>query len=64
MGADASEIAMAIPFPRNDRLRSRGPAVEIEAFTRYEFSGRQGNYSTFTWNWWHFDAVDHDRRNP
>ncbi|PKL27950.1 MAG: alpha-amylase [Spirochaetae bacterium HGW-Spirochaetae-2] len=64
MGADTSEIALATPFPRNDRTRAKGPAVEIEAFTRYVFPGRRGKYSTFTWNWWHFDAVDHDKRNP
>lgn len=64
MGADGREVVKAAPFARDDRSRPKGEAKEIEAYTSFTFPGRDGRYSDFTWHWHHFDAVDHDARDP
>jgi len=60
MGADASELASATPFPQDDRLRPRGDPRQIRSYTHFQFAGRQKKYSDFEWHWRHFDAVDYD----
>jgi alpha-amylase len=64
MGADAKEVVKATAYPRNDRNTPKGALEEIEAYTRFTFDKRAGRYSDFTWSWHHFDAVDHNARNP
>ena len=49
-GADGTEDVRAIPFPQDDRLRAVGPTRAIRAHTRFEFPGRRGQYSAFTWD--------------
>ncbi len=63
-GADGTEDVRAVPYPQDDRLRAVGPVRSILAHTRFEFPGRPGQYSAFTWNASHFDAVDYDALNP
>lgn len=64
VGADATELVRATPFPQDDRLHAKGPSREIRAYTRFQFPGRQGKYSSFSWSASHFDAVDYDELNP
>jgi len=64
MGGDATELVRATPFPQDDRLRPKGETREIEAFTHFSFPGRKRKHSAFEWHARHFDAVDHDHRNP
>jgi len=63
MGGDAVETPKATPFPQDDRLNPKGGLQEIKTYTHYNFPGRQGKYSNFEWNWWHFDAVDYNEYN-
>ncbi len=64
MGGDATERCLATPYRRSDRLHPAGGQREISAYTSFTFSGRAGLYSTFTWSWRHFDAVDYDKLHP
>ncbi|MGM3304648.1 alpha-amylase [Anabaena sp. WFMT] len=60
MGGDGKEVAKATPFSQDDRLNPKGGQRDINAYTHFAFSGRQGKYSDFQWHWRHFDAVDYD----
>ena len=62
MGGDQIETMNATPFPQDNRLQPKGDLHEIESYTHFTFPGRQGQYSTFEWHWWHFDAVDYNAR--
>lgn len=64
MGGDQAEPCLATPYRRGDRIHPKGELKEIHAYTRFNFPGRAGRYSSFTWNWQHFDAVDYDHANP
>ena len=57
-GADAKEKVTAVRVARDDRNREIGADVEIEAWTRFTYPGRNGAHSDFTWRWFHFDGVD------
>lgn len=59
-GADATERVWAVPVDRDNRNIETGPAREIEAWTRFAFPGRGGQYSTMQWSAQHFDSVDYD----
>ena len=62
IGADATEIARAIPYDKNNRRYAKGGMRDIESWTKFYFPGRNEKYSNFKWNWWHFDAVDYDAK--
>ncbi|NJD37527.1 MAG: alpha-amylase [Geobacter sp.] len=64
MGGDTAENCRATPYRRVDRLHPAGEQREISAYTAFTFPGRAGAYSSFTWSWRHFDAVDYDERHP
>ena len=64
MGADATELVRATPFPSDDRLRPKGAPRDIRAYTSFRFPGRRGKHSRFEWNASHFDAVDFDDLRP
>lgn len=65
-GADATELVWAVRVDSNNRNNEYGSDVEIAAWTKFDFAGRQSyfdaegtqNYSGFTWSWYHFDGVD------
>ena len=61
-GADATEAVTAIPVSQDNRNIEIGPAREIDVWTSFSFPGRGDTYSSFKWNWSHFDAVDFDQR--
>jgi alpha-amylase len=64
MGADSKERVKATPFPQENRLQPKGDLQEIETYTHFHFPGRHGQYSSFEWHWYHFDAVDYNAYNP
>lgn len=59
-GADEIEKTYAVKDDENDRTKTIGPIRKIEAWTKFDFWGRNGKYSNFKWNWTHFDGVDYD----
>ena len=59
MGADELEEVMAIKCDWEDRTKE-GEARIIKAATKFTFPGRNNKYSSFKWNWTHFDGVDYD----
>jgi len=62
IGGDATELTQATPFLQDDRLHPVGEMREVQAYTHFSFPGRRGQYSSFEWHWWHFDAVDYDAK--
>jgi alpha-amylase len=63
MGGDLTETPKATPYSQADRLNPKGRLQEVKTYTHFNFAGRQGKYSDFTWHWWHFDAVDYSEYN-
>ncbi|HYC06030.1 MAG TPA: alpha-amylase [Azospirillaceae bacterium] len=58
LGADASETVQVQEVASNDRTRTVSAPFNKQVWTRFTFPGRAGKYSTFQWNWIHFDGVD------
>ncbi|MCH5281394.1 MAG: alpha-amylase [Lachnospiraceae bacterium] len=66
MGADEKEWVNAVEDQAGNRLEVISGEKQIEAWTKFTYSGRGGKYSDFTWNAVHFDGVDwddHEKRN-
>lgn len=63
MGGDQPEVMKATPYAQDDRRQPKGPPQEIKSYTHFTFPGRKGKYSTFEFNWQHFDAVDFNDYN-
>ncbi|KXN84750.1 Glucan 1,4-alpha-maltohexaosidase [Leucoagaricus sp. SymC.cos] len=61
-GGDATEKAYAIPSNPENRLKNAGEMREIETWTVFNYSGRNGKYSNFKWNQSHFTGVDFDQK--
>jgi alpha-amylase len=57
-GADRTEWVKAIRVKNENHNFTIGEEVWIEAFTEFNFSGRNGKYSKFRWNHEHFSGVD------
>ena len=64
MGGDQVEVCRATPYARGDRIHPKAASREIQAYTGFSFTGRQGRHSPFQWRWQHFDAVDYDQLHP
>lgn len=60
MGADGSEIVLVQEGLSTNRNRDIGRKKKIRAWTKFEFPGRAGKYSTFEWNARHFSGTDWD----
>lgn len=60
MGADGCERVNALETAENNRNQSVSNIKEISAWTIFDFPGRAGKYSDFTWNSSHFNGVDWD----
>lgn len=60
MGADGCERVNAVEVAENNRNQTIGATKEISAWTIFDFPGRGGKYSDFTWNQSHFNGVDWD----
>ncbi len=62
MGADEVEEVDAVENFRTDRTEEITPVQSIEAWTKFTFPGRGGQYSDFVWDWTCFSGVDWDER--
>ena len=60
LGADECEEVLAIQDDVNNRNVSLTSAVPIKAWTKYTFPGRGDKYSSFKWNYTHFNGTDWD----
>jgi len=60
---DEKETFMAREVDPYDRTKTISESYEIEAWTKFTFPGRGGQYSTFKWNWNHFSGTDFNARN-
>ncbi len=61
-GADGTEAFMAQEVNPDNRHENVSAPYEIEGWTLFEFPGRKGKYSDFTWHWYHFSGTDCDAR--
>lgn len=62
-GADYSEVFRAVQVDENDRNKEISDVHNIEAWTGFDFPGRNGKYSEFKWNFQHFSGVDFDQKS-
>lgn len=58
--ADYSEPAIAVKVDPKDRRKDIGKPEKIEAWTGFDFKGRNGVYSPMRWNKSHFTGTDYD----
>ena len=57
-GADETESVTAVRVARDNRNHEFGGDVNIDAWTKFDFTARANKYSSFKWRWYHFDGVD------
>ncbi len=62
-GADFTECFMAQEVAEDNRHENVSEPYEIEGWTGFNFPGRKGRYSDFTWCWHHFSGTDKDERS-
>uniref|UniRef100_UPI00389B3A89 Amylase n=1 Tax=Bacillus sp. KSM-K38 TaxID=129736 RepID=UPI00389B3A89 len=62
MGADFTEAVQAVQVNPTNRWQDISGAYTIDAWTGFDFSGRNNAYSDFKWRWFHFNGVDWDQR--
>ena len=58
--ADETERFLAREMDPNNRNQPISDFYEIEGWTKFTFSGRQSQYSSFIWNHQHFNGIDYD----
>ena len=63
MGADELEDVFAREAERDNRNVEEGYIKKIKAWTKYTFPGRHDKYSSFKWNYSHFNGADWDEAN-
>ncbi|SDD12275.1 alpha-amylase [Paenibacillus sp. UNCCL117] len=61
-GADETETFQVIEVNGEDRTEEISEPFEIEGWTRFTFPGRDGRYSSFQWNFEHFNGTDYDAK--
>lgn len=61
-GADGCEQVSAVTVDSNDRNNTTSGSYDIDAWTKFDFSGRGDTYSAFKWNASCFDGVDYDNK--
>ncbi|STR70180.1 alpha-amylase [Raoultella ornithinolytica] len=59
MGADEKEHIRVQRVDEQDRTQIAEEIIECEAWTRYTFPVRDGQYSQFIWDYKCFSGVDH-----
>ena len=57
-GADETERFPVYEVNPENRQEKLSDPYEIEAWTKFTFPGRKGQYSDFKWNWTHFTGTD------
>ncbi len=63
LGADEKENVIAYEQDINDRNKTITKPINICAWTKFVFPGRNNMYSDFKWNWTHFTGVDWDENS-
>ena len=63
MSGDEAENVKAVVDSREDRNVQIGDEQTIRTYSRFTFPGRQGKYSSFTWNHTHFTGTDRDENS-
>ncbi|HUB60955.1 MAG TPA: alpha-amylase [Puia sp.] len=61
-GGDACEVVKARKVDPEDRTKFISDPFDIEAFTKFTFPGRHGQYSRFVWDYHCFSGVDYDNK--
>lgn len=59
-GADEKELVTVKKVTPENRNEFISEPIEIEAFTKFTFPGRNGKYSNFVWDYHCFSGVDFD----
>ena len=59
-GADEKEKTMAVIDDFKDRTKTIGEMRKVEVWTKYNFWGRNNQYSDFKLNWTNFHGIDYD----
>ncbi|WP_186575990.1 alpha-amylase [Aquibacillus kalidii] len=62
-GADYTEAVTAVEVDATNRNSEISGEYEIDAWTGFDFTGRNNKYSSFKWHWYHFDGTDWDERS-
>lgn len=62
-GGDELEKIRVVKVNPENRTKVVSPPIEIEAFTKFTFPGRDKKYSEFIWDYMCFSGVDHSQ-NP
>lgn len=61
-GADEAELIKVRKVDPEDRTQFISEPFDIEAFTKFTFPGRKGQYSDFIWDFNCFSGVDYDEK--
>lgn len=61
--ADGKEKFRVLKMNPANRQEPLSEPFEIEAWTYFNFPGRQQKYSDFEWHWYHFSGIDYDALN-
>lgn len=61
-GADETETIKVVEVDTNDRTHVISEPFEIDAYTKFDFPGRNNKYSDFKWNHTHFNGTDYDHK--
>ncbi|WP_409276039.1 alpha-amylase [Neobacillus sp. SCS-31] len=59
-GADETETFQVVQVDEMDRTKVISDPFEIEGWTKFNFAGRGDAYSSFKWNYHHFNGTDYD----
>lgn len=60
-GADFTEKVLAVEVATDNRNQVVSEEYLIEAWTGFDFPGRNSKHSSFKWRWEHFSGVDWDQ---
>ena len=60
MGGDATEDVFAVSDSRENRNVQIDGAQRVKVWSKFDFPGRDGQYSAFKWNHTHFTGTDWD----
>jgi alpha-amylase len=61
-GGDVTELIKVRKVDPEDRTQFISEPFDIEAFTKFTFPGRKGQYSPFVWDYHCFTGVDYDNK--
>ncbi|MFD2615345.1 alpha-amylase [Paenibacillus gansuensis] len=62
-GADETETFQVVQVNDQDRTEVISEPFDIEGWTKFTFPGRGDRYSSFKWNFEHFNGTDYDAKD-